>query len=100
MVTPLQTTLRLSLPNSAIAGTPLTAQVQALDPNGQINPNYQGLVVFSSSDAAATLPALYTFAVADSGSKTWPDGVVLKTAGVQTVAVDDQKPARAKSRSP
>ena len=53
VVTPPQTTVRLSLPSSTVAGTPLTAQVQALDPNGRINPNYQGLVVFSSSDAAA-----------------------------------------------
>ena len=51
--------------------------------------NYSGTIHFTSSDGAATLPANYTFVPGDAGAHTFTNGVVLKTAGSQTVSVND-----------
>src|SRR5262249_23650692 len=77
-------------PASATArpAVPLTAR--AVDANGLTNPGYTGTVHFASSDAQAGLPGNYTFttgAAADNGVHTFT--VTLKTAGTQTITVND-----------
>ncbi len=49
------------------AGEPTGVVVAALDANSHIVPTYTGTVHFTSTDAAATLPADYTFTAADGG---------------------------------
>ena len=56
----------------------------AKDANNNTATAYAGTVQFSSSDAAATLPANATLA---NGAGTFT--VILKTAGVQTIAAAD-----------
>ena len=50
---------------------------------------YIGSVYFTSTDPRAMLPQTYTFTASDYGVNTFVDGVVLKTAGTQTVFVRD-----------
>jgi plastocyanin len=77
------------LPASTKAGVVLTVTVTAQDAFGNTATGYRGTIDFTSSDAKATLPANYTFTVADSGVHTFTNGVVLKTAGVQSVTATD-----------
>jgi subtilisin-like proprotein convertase family protein len=76
------------VPPGSTAGTSFTITVTALNGNGQTVTGYTGTVVFSSTDAKAVLPASYTFVSGDAGRHTFT-GVVLKTAGQQTVSVSD-----------
>src|SRR5262249_16717308 len=69
------------------AGAALTVKVTAQDANSGIASSYQGTVHFSSSDAAADLPADYTFTAADNGVHTF--SVTLRSAGKQTLVVND-----------
>jgi hypothetical protein len=48
---------------------------------------YTGTVHFTSSDAAAVLPADYSFTASDQGSHTFP--VTLETGGSQTITATD-----------
>jgi hypothetical protein len=73
--------------NPATAGTPLTLTLTALDATGALVPGYAGTVHFTSSDAAASLPANYIFTAADNGVHTFP--LTFGTAGSQTVTVTD-----------
>jgi hypothetical protein len=50
---------------------PFTLTVTALDSNNQVGVHYSGTIHFSSSDAAAGLPADYTFTDADHGVHTF-----------------------------
>src|SRR5262249_15392264 len=61
--------------------------VVAVDPYGNLATDYTGTVHFSSSDAAATLPADYTFTAADGGAHDF--ALILRTAGSQTVTGTD-----------
>jgi hypothetical protein len=61
--------------------------VAALTDNGLPVPNYTGTVHFTSTDAAATLPADYTFTASDHGFHTF--AVTWATAGTQTLTVTD-----------
>jgi hypothetical protein len=70
------------------SGTSATATVTARDTFGNVATGYRGSVAFTSSDAAATLPAGHAFGAGDGGTKTFP-GIVLRTAGNQTVSVSD-----------
>jgi uncharacterized repeat protein (TIGR01451 family) len=49
--------------------------------------NYTGKIHFTSSDAAAVLPADYTFTTTDAGTHSFP--VTLNTLGNQTITVRD-----------
>jgi hypothetical protein len=69
------------------AGASQTVTVTALY-NSTTVTNYTGTVTFSSSDTAAGLPASYTFKPSDNGIHIF-SGVVLKTAGAQTLTVTD-----------
>ena len=79
----------VSAPASATAGSPITVIVTAKDAYGNTKTNYTGTIHFTSSDGAAVLPANYTFLVGDAGAHTFTSEVTLKTAGVQTVSVND-----------
>ncbi|MFD0894868.1 DUF11 domain-containing protein [Luteolibacter ambystomatis] len=77
----------VSAPANATAGTAVNVTVTALDASNAPVPNYQGTVHFTSTDVQAGLPANYTFTAGDNGSHTF--SVTLKTAGTQTVSVND-----------
>ncbi len=69
--------------NAVAAGGTVNVTVTAVDAYGNRLRLYTGTVHFSSSDRAASLPADYTFTLADGGVHTF--AVTLRTAGTQTV---------------
>ncbi|HVG59253.1 MAG TPA: Ig-like domain-containing protein [Hyalangium sp.] len=70
------------------AGAESSVEVAVHDAYGNVATGYTGTVKFTSTDAAATLPAEAAFTAADGGRKIFP-GVVLRTNGAQTVTVTD-----------
>jgi hypothetical protein len=75
---------------STLPNTPFDVRVTALDPYSNVDPSYTGTVTFSSADpAGATLPASYTFTVADHGVHTFAKGVTLYTTGTWDVTATD-----------
>jgi hypothetical protein len=80
--------LKVTTGNKVSAGSSLTVSVTAYDSSGKIKSDYKGTVTFSSTDEKAILPATYTFTPADNGNKKFI--VKLKTAGKQTVSVEDK----------
>ena len=70
------------------AGVAGSVEVTARDAYGNVATGYTGTVKFTSSDAAAALPAETAFIAADGGRKLFP-GVVLSTTGSQTVTETD-----------
>ncbi len=78
------TTLAVTAPGSATAGTAINVSVTAKDQYGNTATGYTGTVQFSSSDSAAALPANSTLS---GGVGTFP--VTLKTVGSQTVTATD-----------
>jgi sugar lactone lactonase YvrE len=80
-------TLRVSGPNTATAGSAFSVKVTALDPYNNTVTGYLGSVHFTSSDTQATLPADHTFAANDSGVHTFT--VTLRTAVIQSVTATD-----------
>jgi hypothetical protein len=74
-------------PSSTVAGASGSFTVRAYDLYGNTATGYTGTVHFTSSDAAAVLPADYTFTAADAGVHTF--SAVLKTAGGQGIWVQD-----------
>jgi FKBP-type peptidyl-prolyl cis-trans isomerase 2 len=73
---------------STTAGSSFSVTVTALDAYGNIAAGYLGTVHFTSSDGKAVLPANYTFTAGDAGTHTF-SGVVLKTAGNQSITATD-----------
>lgn len=69
------------------AGVTSSVVVEARDASNNRNYAYTKAITFTSTDSQATLPGNYTFTIADAGLATIP-GVVLKTAGTQTVTAD------------
>lgn len=78
---------RVNAPTSATAGAVLSITVSARSRSDNVATGYRGTVRFTSSDAAATLPADYMYTEADQGSRTF--NVTLRTAGSRTVTVTD-----------
>jgi hypothetical protein len=78
-------------PTSAPSGTAFDVTVIAVDPDGNIDTNYQGTVTFATSDTdpGVVLPADYTFQASDQGMATFPGGVILVTLGDQTLTATD-----------
>jgi hypothetical protein len=74
-------------PTTATVGTPVTLTVTLLDAYGNVATGYTGTVHFSSSDAAAELPADYTFTATDAGTQSF--AVTFWTAASQSVTVTD-----------
>ncbi|HET6882496.1 MAG TPA: hypothetical protein VFI31_20180, partial [Pirellulales bacterium] len=69
------------------AGVAQNFTVTIRDAFGNLATNYTGTVSFSSSDPLASLPASYTFTVADAGVHTFT--ATLKKAGAQSITVQD-----------
>ena len=101
-VTPAATATFALISSSAKAGVAQSLTVEALDAFGNLTPNYEGDVSFSSSDVQAGLPPSYDFTTqpstlvvrgtpvvtpADLGIHTFT--ITLKTAGVQSVTITD-----------
>jgi hypothetical protein len=75
-------------PNPTTAGAAGNLTVTAKDALGNTATGYRGMMHFTSSDASAILPADYTFVAGDNGVHVFA-GVVLKTAGVQSLTGTD-----------
>src|SRR5262249_57778295 len=82
-------TLSFTAPTSATAGAPFTITLKALDGSGNVATGYRGTVHFTSTDGQASLPPNYTFTANDNGSHTFTSGVMLATAGNQTLTATD-----------
>jgi len=82
------------IPSPYVVGDAHDVTVTAKGPDGNVATGYRGKVHFTSSDAAATLPADYTFTAADAGVHTFSHTVnpalVLRTAGSQSVTATDK----------
>ncbi|MFO0746962.1 MAG: FG-GAP-like repeat-containing protein [Myxococcota bacterium] len=70
------------------AGVTTSATLTARDPYGNVATGYAGTVHFASSDAAATLPADYTFTAGDLGQKTLGN-IAFRTVGTQSFDATD-----------
>ncbi|TNF27308.1 MAG: hypothetical protein EP329_19680 [Deltaproteobacteria bacterium] len=75
-------------PATVTAGDALSVTLTAYDAYDNVLASYAGAVSFSATDPDATLPAEFTFGAGDAGTHTF-DGIVLRTAGAQTVTVSD-----------
>jgi DNA-binding beta-propeller fold protein YncE len=78
-----------SVPDPVVAGTVVSAVVNAYDSYNNIQTSYTGTVTFTSDDPQAVLPTPYTFLPGDNGTHTFTNEVVLKTAGDKYVKVAD-----------
>ncbi len=74
-------------PSPVQAGTEGTFTVMAVDPYGNVAPDYAGTVAFFSTDPQASLPDSYTFTAADAGVHTFT--ATLFTAGTQVLGAYD-----------
>jgi len=86
------THVTIQTPTNAVASAAFSVTVNALDQFNNLASSYTNTAHFTSSDGAAVLPANYTFtsgASGDNGNHTFVNGVVLNTAGSQTVTVSD-----------
>jgi hypothetical protein len=81
----------VTAPSSVTAGSAFTIAVTALDAGNNVVTNYQGTVHFTTTDmgSGVALPADYTFQAGDNGVHTFTNGVVLVTAGSQTLTATD-----------
>jgi hypothetical protein len=79
----------VSAPSTSTAGSPFDVTVSALDASNHVVTNYNGTIHFTTSDGNHVLPADYTFVAGDNGIHTFASGVTLRTAGSQTVSVND-----------
>jgi len=86
-------TLTVTSVTSWVAGAAHSVTVVAGDAYGNTATGYTGTVQFTSSDAAAVLPANYTFTASDMGVHTFSYATspapALKTAGTQSITVTD-----------
>jgi hypothetical protein len=74
--------------SSTTAGTSFSITVTALDSSNAVVTGYVGAVHLTSTDISGILPANATFTTSDKGVHTFT-GVVLKTAGTQSLSVSD-----------
>jgi hypothetical protein len=74
-------------PSPVSAGVETTFAVTAQDAFGNYHPRYLGTVHFTSSDAAASLPADYTFVASDNGSHDF--SATFNTGGYQSLTATD-----------
>jgi hypothetical protein len=74
-------------PSPITHGTSGTFTVTVEDAYGNVVTGYHGTVKFTSSDAAASLPANYTFTSADAGVHTFT--ATLNTVGTQSITATD-----------
>ncbi len=76
-------------PSSVPSGTSFTVTVTVYDQWDNVFEDYDGTVVFSSDDTAATLPDPYPFELVDAGEHEFTDELILVTEGDQTITVED-----------
>jgi hypothetical protein len=74
-------------PTPDVAGVAHPVTVTARDTYGNVATGYRGTVALTSSDAAAVLPANYTFTATDAGVHAL--SVTLKTSGIQSISATD-----------
>ena len=72
-----------------IQGSDNGVVISAYDTLSNLKTDYTGTVTLSSDDSSATLPANYTFLLADAGVKTIASGVVFNTPGTYYLQVVD-----------
>jgi Domain of unknown function (DUF4214) len=82
--------LAVRLPDAASVGVPVTVEIAALDPFGNVATSYRGTIQFSSTDATATLPADFTFGTTDNGDHVFTGAVVFNQTGTWTVTARDK----------
>jgi hypothetical protein len=80
--------LFMTVTTIATAGQPFAATVRAVDQFGNNAADYVGTVTFTSTDAAATLPAPYLYGPTDSAQHAFT-GIVLRTPGTQRITATD-----------
>ncbi|HEX8172931.1 MAG TPA: NEW3 domain-containing protein [Thermoanaerobaculia bacterium] len=80
--------LVISAPSTTIAGDAFGATVTAYDAYDNVTPAYNGTVTLTSTDGNATLPSSHPYVSADGGIYTF-GGIVLTTAGAQTLTASD-----------
>jgi Phosphoesterase family/FG-GAP-like repeat len=80
--------LKVAAPSSTTAGSSFSITITAQDANNNTLTSYLGTIHFTSSDTAAVLPSDYTFTAVDAGVHTFT-GVILKTAGSQSITATD-----------
>src|SRR5262249_14272686 len=80
--------LTVSSATNAIAGTSFSLTVAAYDRFHNAATGYAGTVSIISSDPQGIVPGSYQFQASDHGVHTFT-GIVLKTAGLQTVTITD-----------
>ena len=72
---------------SVLPGQQLDLQATARRADNTVNTAYVGTVQVIATDSNATVPDDYAFAPSDYGNKIWLAGLVLRSAGVQTVRI-------------
>ncbi|HEX6788597.1 MAG TPA: invasin domain 3-containing protein [Gaiellaceae bacterium] len=82
-------TLSVSAPASATAGSAFSVTVTALDAYGNTATGYTGTIHFTGGGTSPTLPSNYTFTGGDNGVHTFTTGVTLTQAGSRTVTATD-----------
>jgi hypothetical protein len=82
-------TLTVTAPASATAGTAFSVTVTALDAYGNTATGYTGTVHFTGGGTGAALPTDYTFNGADNGTHTFTNAVTLTQAGSRTLTATD-----------
>ncbi|HYE82792.1 MAG TPA: invasin domain 3-containing protein [Clostridia bacterium] len=82
-------TLAISTIGTQTAGIPFSITVTAKDHHENTVTGFTGTVQLTSTDTAAVLPGSHTYAAADKGIYEFK-GLILKTAGVQTVTAADE----------
>jgi hypothetical protein len=86
---------RVTAISRVLSGTPFDITITALDPYGNVDFNYTGTVMFTSTDndPNVVLPLAYTFTSDDAGIHTFTDTgrgeTTLITVGDQTITVTD-----------
>ena len=74
----------------AIVSRATTVTVTAADAFENTAPSYRGTIKFTSTDTSATLPSTFTFTAPDNGVQSFPNGVIFKKIGNQTVTATDE----------
>ena len=80
--------LNITSVGTQTAGIPFDVTVTVWDSYENIVTGYTGTIQLTSTDAKAVLPGSHDFIEADKGVYTY-SGIILKTAGVQTVTATD-----------
>ncbi len=75
--------------NPIDAGSSSSVTITAKDSFGNITTGYAGIIHFTSTDSAATLPPDYIFSGSDAGQHSFSNAITLQTPGLQTATVAD-----------